>query len=207
MASLLDVDNLEPPTSRPEPPQPQLQGVPTAQRVRTIRGHPTNVLVQAFRDRVMVTVTQLGKIGCIIQCTPPPAHLPAPVTLASDPTRPRLPPINPSTTLTPLFGVAPTPHLASLHDLYALQISSVLFDKLARESHGIEVKPVVLAIGLKKSPSDDLRERDATANGDSDDGSRHDDDDDDDDGSGGAITAHERDTFNQVVEMVVECVA
>ncbi|KAE8260317.1 hypothetical protein A4X13_0g417 [Tilletia indica] len=49
--------------------------VPTRQEVRSVAGVTTEVLIQAFTDRILVLVTQLGRVGCLIQATTAtPAH-------------------------------------------------------------------------------------------------------------------------------------
>ncbi|GAA6004669.1 hypothetical protein JCM11491_002187 [Sporobolomyces phaffii] len=186
MASLIDVANLEPQQRAQLPPT---TGVPTAQRVRVVDSIQTDLLIQSFHDRILVILTQLGRIGCLLQVLPPPPTLPAAVSRPSDDaTASSLPPPHPSLVLSPLFGVPPSPHVSALHDLYASQIASNLFDKMSRDTHGLEVKPVVIGIGLKRTRD----EPDGTdGNGD-------------DDASG--ISDRERDTFMQVMEMVNECI-
>ena len=66
MASLLDVANLEPGQQPSEAPTPQLQGVPTAQRVRLIHSIQTDLMIQSFNDRILVILSQLGRIGCMV---------------------------------------------------------------------------------------------------------------------------------------------
>ncbi|GAA5854675.1 hypothetical protein JCM8547_004933 [Rhodosporidiobolus lusitaniae] len=202
MAALIDEANLDlastpglpPPVPAASPPTPP-SCIPTAQRARLIHGVHTEVLVQSFADRLLVVLTQLGKIGCMIQVSPPPPTLPSalPLAAASPSTSllASLPPPHPSTVLSPLFGVPPTPHYASLHDLYASQIGAIIFhaskesdgpgavDELAGPGGAGDSKPVVLGIGLKmKPPTDDEEE---------------------------GITGDERETFSQVMEMVLEC--
>lgn len=72
MASLLDIANLDlastpgqlPPAAQPAPAPSS--AIPTAQAARIIQGQHTEVLVQAFGDRVLVLVTQVGRIGCMV---------------------------------------------------------------------------------------------------------------------------------------------
>ncbi|BGP15061.1 hypothetical protein JCM10213_002795 [Rhodosporidiobolus nylandii] len=201
MAGLVDEANLDlastpglppPVPAVVAPPPPPPAAIPTAQRARLIHGVHTDVLVQSFADRILVLVTQLGRIGCMIQVSPPPSTLPTPIPLAaaspSTPLLASLPPPHPSTVLTPLFGVPPSPHTASLHDLYASQIGAIVFRKFA-EAAGAEgagmpgmlggAKPVVLGIALKKAPDGEEEE--------------------------GGVTEKERETFAEVMEMVLEC--
>lgn len=73
MVSLLDIANLDlastpgqlPPTAELGPPVPPA-AIPTAQAARIIQGQHTEVFVQAFGDRVLVLVTQMGRIGCMV---------------------------------------------------------------------------------------------------------------------------------------------
>ncbi|GAA5892018.1 hypothetical protein JCM5296_004664 [Sporobolomyces johnsonii] len=186
MSALLDLANLDPGQLAPPPPPSLPSAIPTAQRVRIVNRIHTDVLVQSFADRILVLVTQLGRIGCFIQVSPPPPTLPSslplpPATIASS-LLPSLPPPHPSTLLTPLFGVPPTPHVSALHDLYASQIGAIIFRKFALEAAGAGAKPVVLGIGLKLSPA----------------GTDEDDD--------GGVSEDERGTFREIMEMVLECI-
>lgn len=251
MASLIDDANLDLASTPGLPPvaaiaeaqqssAPPPSAIPTAQRARTVNGVHTEVLVQVYADRILVIVTQLGRIGCMvcstllslmwtihslrfnqtllhvqIQVSPPPPSLPAPpppapltapangassthAILAS------LPPPHPSTVLSPLFGVPPDAHLASLHDLYAAQIGAIVF---RRFSHGAEggvmgppggqpTRPVVLGIGIKPASTR------ATAAGAL---SGSTDEHDDEDGGGIGLSERDKETFAQVMDMVAEC--
>ncbi|GAA5882101.1 hypothetical protein JCM16303_005602 [Sporobolomyces ruberrimus] len=183
MASLIDVANLEPGQKAPLS-QPEVTGVPTAQRARLIHSIQTDLLIQSFNDRILVILTQLGRIGCLIQVLPPPSTLPAALPRpSSGSSQPSLPPPHPSLVLSPLFGVPPTPHVQALHDLYASQIATILFEKMSTETQGFEVKPVVLGIGLKRTREEDER------------------------GQESGISDEERETFMQVMEMVKECIS
>ncbi|GAA5974675.1 hypothetical protein JCM5350_001242 [Sporobolomyces pararoseus] len=187
MASLIDVANLEPHQRVAPPTLPQPTGVPTAQRVRSIHSIQTDLLIQSFNDRILVILTQLGRIGCLIQVLPPPSSLPAalpPRPSTNDSIVSSLPSPHPSLILSPLFGVPPSPHVSALHDLYAAQISSILFEKMSIDTQGMQVKPVVLGIGLKRSQEEETEE------GEFD----------------GGISERERETFMQVMEMVKECI-
>ncbi|GAA6037809.1 hypothetical protein JCM8097_005049 [Rhodosporidiobolus ruineniae] len=207
MSGLIDTANLDlastpgvaPPQPAPPPPPPS--AIPTAQRARILNGVHTDVTVQLFADCTLILVTQAGRIGCMIQVSPPPPTLPTalppppsllPTSASSDAAAflASLPPPHPSTALTPLFGVAPTPHVGSLHDLYASQVGAIVFHQLGGAGGGPDgmdagggagVKPVVLGIGLKLPPP--------LAEGDED----------------GGVTEEERQTFAEVMEMVLEC--
>ncbi|POY74139.1 hypothetical protein BMF94_2951 [Rhodotorula taiwanensis] len=226
MASLIDDANLDlastpglPPVAAiaeaQQPSAPPPSAIPTAQRARTVNGVHTEVLVQVYADRILVIVTQLGRIGCMIQVSPPPPSLPAPpppapltapangassthAILAS------LPPPHPSTVLSPLFGVPPDAHLASLHDLYAAQIGAIVFRRFGHGAEGgglgppggRETRPVVLGIGIKPASTR------ATAAGAL---SGSTDEHDDEDGGGFGLSERDKETFAQVMDMVSEC--
>ncbi|GAA6005475.1 uncharacterized protein JCM10292_007361 [Rhodotorula paludigena] len=196
MSALVDSANFDlastpnqlPPAAPPRPaPAPPQQAIPTAQRARRIHGVQTDVLVQVYADRVLVIVTQLGRIGCMIQVTPPPSALPSlpppprPSAASSPSILASLPPPHPSTLLSPLFGVPPSPHLSSLHDLYAAQVGAIVFRRFAAAGDGgaAPERPVVLGIGLKRVEGVDDDE--------------------------GGVTDGEKHTFEQVMEMVLEC--
>lgn len=36
------------------------------QMLRMLNGHPTEILIQTFADRVLVLVTQMGKVGTLV---------------------------------------------------------------------------------------------------------------------------------------------
>lgn len=36
------------------------------QRASEIRGVPTNLVVHSFGDRIVIFITQLGKVGCLV---------------------------------------------------------------------------------------------------------------------------------------------
>ncbi|GAA5893091.1 uncharacterized protein JCM6883_007564 [Sporobolomyces salmoneus] len=181
MASLIDVANLE---HQQQLPPSLAPGVPTAQRVRSIHSIQTDLLIQSFHDRILVILTQLGRIGCLIQVLPPPSTLPAALPRPPNGSAsPSLPPPHPSLVLSPLFGVPPTPHIAALHDLYASHVASILFEKMSADTQGMEVKPVVLGIGLKRKQDQQEEGKEESE-----------------------ISEKERETFMQVMEMVKECI-
>ncbi|KAM0788758.1 hypothetical protein ACM66B_002849 [Microbotryomycetes sp. NB124-2] len=161
--------------------------VHSRQTARTISGHHTEVTVQAFVDRVLVVVTQLGRIGCILQVNPPPPGLPTPIHSARHSLFPQLPPPHPSSTTVSLFGIAPSPKAEMLHELYASQIGAIVFATAAMDDEMVGVpgltKPVVLGIALKHSVNERGTEEEETL----------------------GVTDEERDTFGQVMDMVKEC--
>lgn len=98
-----------------------------------------------------------------------------------------LPRPDPSSVLTPLFGVPPSKHLSYLHDLYASQIAAIVFQKIGGGGDVLAggLKPVVLGIGLKMQPKEGPAQTG------------------EEDGVG--LTEAERKTFAQVMDMVGEC--
>ncbi|KAJ7219346.1 hypothetical protein GGX14DRAFT_516397 [Mycena pura] len=129
----------------------------TRQLSRELQGVPTEILVQTFADRILVLVTQLGRVGNLIQTTIPDTT-PLPVLAVRDPVQPNLQalPEPPSAIqLTPLLGRAPSPHIQTLHSLYAAQIATILWT--ARSSNPLEVsrKSVVVGIALRRSDAHD----------------------------------------------------
>ncbi|EJD34995.1 hypothetical protein AURDEDRAFT_188863 [Auricularia subglabra TFB-10046 SS5] len=128
----------------------------SVQAEQDVAGTPTEVLIQTFADRILVVVTQLGKVGSLVQATMSSA---API----------IPPVGPvpgsdvdivlpeppaSIVLSPLFG-APPPALGdspedaqTLQSIYVSQIATLVWthDPLTT------AKPVVVALALKKSP-------------------------------------------------------
>lgn len=199
MASLLDMANLDL-SSNPNQLPPSLQAppslpspIPTAQLARTIQGQHTELLIQVFRDRIFVVITQLGRIGALvssrghptlrspahtyhsqIQVNPPPASMPSPIPTTSHSLFPTLPAVHPSTTLLPLFGAPPSPHASLLHDLYATQVGAICWQAT---EEGWPNRPVLLGIALRRSAAED---EDA------------------------GVSEAERECFGSVMEMIVE---
>ncbi|KAF8583209.1 hypothetical protein K439DRAFT_1412392 [Ramaria rubella] len=137
---------------------------PSSQLVRNIEDVQTELLIQSFADRILVLITQVGKVGNLIQASIPPT---APLLSSSnqfpaawgeiseiDQTLP-LPP--PSIQLTPLLGSAPTEHIHTLHSLYVSQVAILVW--LWMEKQGEERKPVVLGIALQKNNQGEEKER------------------------------------------------
>lgn len=144
------------------------------QLIETLAGNPTEVVIQSFSDRILVLITQLGKVGNLVST---PAHLlvtsiytdelqiqaslPATIPLET-PTRdgePQetsdLPPPPPGIQLTPLLGNAQSEHLRTLHGLYASQIATIIWASEAQAALGIERRNVVVGIALARIPRDE----------------------------------------------------
>ncbi|KAI0362402.1 hypothetical protein OH77DRAFT_49873 [Trametes cingulata] len=126
----------------------------TSTLARSIDGVQTDVLVQAFADRVLVLVTQLGKVGSLIQASMPSTMplLPPPPPDPSQPNELPLPVPPPSLQLTPLLGSAPSERIHTLHSLYASQIATLVWT--LEEANVLETdrRPVVVGVALAKSP-------------------------------------------------------
>ncbi|KAK7054788.1 hypothetical protein VNI00_003251 [Paramarasmius palmivorus] len=121
---------------------------------KEIDGITTEISIQHFADSILVLVTQLGKVGNLIQ-----ASLPATTPLLPipppDPTQPnvqQLPPVPTAIQLTNLLGHAPSEHLHTLHNLYASQIASILWYMEADDPMSQRVRRnVIVGISLQKS--------------------------------------------------------
>ncbi|WOO82882.1 uncharacterized protein LOC62_04G006365 [Vanrija pseudolonga] len=148
MSSLLE-EAYAPPLPQPAAAAPQAP-IPTYRLRRDIAGVETELVVETFDDRVLVVLTQSGKVGCLTQAhlppvaqlVPPPAHTDAAPSALS-----ALPPPPPATHLTPLLGAPPQP---TLHELYVSQIATLVWWalQLARAPR----RPVVVGLALKRAP-------------------------------------------------------
>ncbi|TXT10865.1 hypothetical protein VHUM_02370 [Vanrija humicola] len=149
MSSLLE-EAYAPPLAPAEAAAPAAP-IPTYRLRRALGGVETELVVQAFDDRVLVVVTQSGKVGCLTQAhlppvaqlAPPPAHTDtAPSALTA------LPPPPAALHLTPLLGAPPQP---TLHELYVSQIATLVWWalQLARSPR----RPVV--VGLAHDDDDE----------------------------------------------------
>ncbi|KAF7294870.1 hypothetical protein MIND_01024900 [Mycena indigotica] len=121
----------------------------TRQLTRQLEGVQTEVVIQRFVDRVLVLVTQLGKVGNLIQAT-----IPETTPLAPPATADELPEPSPAIQLTPLLGQGPSQHMQTLHSLYAAQIATIIW---TASSNPLDVtrKSVVVGIALQRTSSDD----------------------------------------------------
>ncbi|THH20775.1 hypothetical protein EW146_g627 [Bondarzewia mesenterica] len=126
----------------------------TARAERIVNGVPTEALLQCFADRILVLVTQLGKVGNLIQATIPPTVplLPAPPPDPSNlnPSHRPLPPPPPSIELTPLLGNAPSPETQPLYSLYASQIATIIWTAESDGLLGSSRRGVIVGIALKR---------------------------------------------------------
>ncbi|KAH8120278.1 hypothetical protein DFH11DRAFT_48603 [Phellopilus nigrolimitatus] len=124
---------------------------PSSHLTRTLDGVQTEVVILHYADRVLVLVTQMGKVGNLIQASIPPTAPLLPLLPATDDVPLVEPP--PSIELTPLLGSAPSQYLATLHSLYASHISTLLWTLTAED--GGERRSVVVGLALKRTHVDD----------------------------------------------------
>jgi len=134
---------------------------PIYQTEQPVQGVSTKILVQSFSDRVMVLVTQMGKVGCLIQASlpqtvpiPPPSRAPGTDNAPSTRVIPPAPP--PAIELTPLLGHPPTPELHTFYNLLSAQLATVVWssEEADGNSFGGTRRPVVVGIALKRDDSD-----------------------------------------------------
>ena len=143
----------------------------TAVCTRILEGVQTDILLQAFADRVVVLVTQLGKVGSLvcpcfricsnqialtvsqIQATMPSTMplLPPPLPDPSKPNSIPLPAPPPSLQLTPLLGSAPSERAETLHSLYASQIATLVWTLEEANILESERRAVIVGIALSKA--------------------------------------------------------
>ncbi|KAI9509648.1 hypothetical protein F5148DRAFT_1012056 [Russula earlei] len=112
----------------------------------------TQVIIQTFADRVLVIVTQLQKVGTLIQASVPSTAALAEIAsdnLTSDATSSTLPPVHPSIDLNYLFGNAPTLDHQTLYSSYAAQIATLVWASERYGRVGPSHIPVVVGVALK----------------------------------------------------------
>ncbi|KAI6118878.1 hypothetical protein EDD16DRAFT_1535054 [Pisolithus croceorrhizus] len=115
-----------------------------------INGIQTDLLIQPFGDRIFVQITQLGKVGSLIQVSMPSTVLLA-SSGASDSSRLALPAPPPALQLMPLFGSASSEHLRSLHSLYAAQVATLVWCAGGQALGGSDRRSVIVGIALRQS--------------------------------------------------------
>ncbi|KIP09551.1 hypothetical protein PHLGIDRAFT_102801 [Phlebiopsis gigantea 11061_1 CR5-6] len=123
----------------------------TSQITQVLEGIPTDVVIQPFADRIFVLITQLGKVGSLIEATIPEATplLPPP---PPPPESSEVPlPVPPAAiNLKPLLGVAPSEHLETLYSLYAAQVATLVWTIGGSSSLGDTRRAVIVGIALKR---------------------------------------------------------
>ncbi|KAH9951451.1 hypothetical protein B0H21DRAFT_719065 [Amylocystis lapponica] len=125
----------------------------SAQASREIDGVPTEVLLQAFADRILVLVTQVGKVGNLIQVTIPQTTplMPPPPPDPSQPNAISLPTPPASIQLTPLLGNASTERLRTLYSLYASQLATNIWTAESEDMLEGDRRMVVVGLALRRS--------------------------------------------------------
>jgi len=134
------------------------------QLTRILNGIETDVLLQYFADRVLVIVTQLGKVGCFIQATiPSTAPLPTVQKRKSTSEPLILPNPPPAIELSRLFGTTPSDEDDLLYSLYASQIATIVWTNDGEDAIG-ERRNVIVGLALRRKapqeriPAEDNRE-------------------------------------------------
>lgn len=69
MSSLLEEAYEAPIQAQPQA-GPSQSPIESFQRRQTVLGVPTELLIQTFDDRILVVVTQNGKVGCVVNTHP-----------------------------------------------------------------------------------------------------------------------------------------
>lgn len=123
---------------------------------RSVDGILTEIVLQAYADRILVLITQMGKVGNLIQASIP-ATTPLLPALGPDPAQPNVRPLPPppaAIQLTPLLGNAPSEHMQTLHSLYTAQIATIIWTAESAGAMEIDRRNVVVGIALRKSDGD-----------------------------------------------------
>ncbi|KIY72198.1 hypothetical protein CYLTODRAFT_418177 [Cylindrobasidium torrendii FP15055 ss-10] len=119
------------------------------QIARELGGISTEVVLQRYADRTLVLVTQVGKVGALIQASlPATTQLPDTVNDSEEPNASQLPQPPPAIQLQPLLGGAPSEHLQTLQNLYVSQIATLIWVK--EDVFGVR-RSVVVGLALKKA--------------------------------------------------------
>ncbi|KIK49199.1 hypothetical protein CY34DRAFT_797138 [Suillus luteus UH-Slu-Lm8-n1] len=108
-----------------------------------LEGVHTDIMIQGFADRILVLVTQMGKVGNLIQ-----ASIPLTTPLLSAQEDSLFPVPSAAIQLTPLLGGASSEHLQTLHSLYAAQIATIIWVEEAKKM-AVDRRSVVVGIALR----------------------------------------------------------
>ncbi|ORY33398.1 hypothetical protein BCR39DRAFT_519816 [Naematelia encephala] len=187
---------------------PSSSPIQSYQLCRLVRGDRTELVIQAFDDRILVVLTQNGKVGCLTQASipaltplPPPdssSYLSTTTTTTTTSSNALiiLPPPPPSILLTPLLGTAPDP---TLHDLYVGQIATLIWWTVQELS--IPRRAVVVGLALSRKGTNTHTVKGEKGDKEKDDKEVQGEDDDDgfEDGQG----QNERQRFMDIMNMVV----
>lgn len=129
------------------------------QTARLVEGVPTQVVAQSYADRVLILVTQMGKVGSLTQVDIKLASMEQIVEISpalDDGILPRLPVPFTSLDLTSLLG-SPPPDLKALLDVYSAQIAMLVFTAFDVEHSSNHFmmppqRPVIVGLALKARP-------------------------------------------------------
>ncbi|KAI0345161.1 hypothetical protein BDW22DRAFT_1354053 [Trametopsis cervina] len=126
----------------------------TSQLTRELEGIHTDVILQVFGDQILVLITQLGKVGSLIQATIPDTAPLLSLESIAELAEFSLPPPPPAIQLTPLLGHAQSEHMQTLHTLYASQAATLVWIAEASGIMAPERRGVIVGVALKRSPED-----------------------------------------------------
>ncbi|KDN49602.1 hypothetical protein K437DRAFT_273252 [Tilletiaria anomala UBC 951] len=151
--------------------------IPTRHVARTILGHDTHVVCQSFTDRICIFISQVGKLGCIMQATvSTPAHFQPSssdldfddeeeITMARDARASSIPLLLPSTSLQTLLGSPPHGY-STLYPLMASHVASLVTTQATSSSKvggrpstmdmaagGNTSRPIIISLGLRRLAS------------------------------------------------------
>lgn len=143
--------------------------------------------VQRFSDRILILITQIGRVGCLVRSDAPGERLhadfsqyqvatptisasmalPVAPPLAPELAHLRLPPADPSAIVTRLLGSAPTELEEALYELYVRQIAACVYGNAGNKREEDDMPPwagrgVIVGLALKRSDAEeevDLSER------------------------------------------------
>ncbi|KAJ4487873.1 hypothetical protein J3R30DRAFT_3432043 [Lentinula aciculospora] len=119
---------------------------------QTLNGVVTEISLQYYADSILVLLTQVGKVGNLIQVSLPATVPITPSTSDTvEPNAPTLPPPPIATQLMPLFGSAPSDRIQTLYNLYASQIATIVWLSESENPLQVARKRVIVGIALRGS--------------------------------------------------------
>ncbi|KAF9454557.1 hypothetical protein P691DRAFT_770452 [Macrolepiota fuliginosa MF-IS2] len=113
---------------------------------QVINGIDTDIVIQRYSDRTLVLVTQLGKVGNLIQASIPPTTVLPPPPLVPG----QLPQPSPAIQLTNLLGGASSEHDQTLRSLYISQIATLVWMSESSSALDLGRKSVIVGLALKQ---------------------------------------------------------
>ncbi|EGO03368.1 hypothetical protein SERLA73DRAFT_174837 [Serpula lacrymans var. lacrymans S7.3] len=126
------------------------------QTAKELNGLRTEIVLQEFADRILLLISQKGKVGNLIQTSIPSTTplIPAPPPDASNPNP--LPPPPPAVQLTPLLGSGPSEHMQALHSIYAAQAATIIWNFEDQLPLKFYRRNVIVGLALQSSGGDTL---------------------------------------------------